>query len=80
MNVAQITPDGNLLLLLFRGEKSAIENRAHGEEEAQHLIAEGLKAAELGAGELEKRPKSDPVKAALAELVWSRFRRRVAVT
>ena len=54
------------------GEKSAMEHRAHGEEEAQRLIAEGLKAAGLGAGELEKRPGSDPVKAALAELVWSR--------
>ena len=54
------------------GEESAMEYRAHGEEEARRLIAEGLKAAGVDAADLETRPGSDFIKVALAEIVWSR--------
>jgi putative transposase len=54
------------------GDLSAPEIRAHGEQEAKRLIAEGLTAAGLGAEDLPNRPGSDPIKAVLAEIVWSR--------
>ncbi len=54
------------------GDLCAKEIRAHGEQEARRLIAEGLAAAGLRAEDLAKRPGSDPIKAVLAEMVWSR--------
>jgi putative transposase len=54
------------------GDQSAKEIRAHGEQEAQRLISEGLAAAGVGMEDLQKRPGSDPIKSVLAEIVWSR--------
>jgi hypothetical protein len=56
----------------YAGDRSAEEVRAHGEQEAQRLIREGLAAAGFGAEDLPKRPGSNPIKSVLAEIVWSR--------
>ncbi len=55
-----------------RGYKRATEKRAHGENQAEQWLAQGLEAAGLETGELERLPGSDARKAALAELLWSR--------
>jgi REP element-mobilizing transposase RayT len=47
------------------------ENRAHDEQRARVLLAEGLQAAHLTAAELARLPGSDPRKVALASEIWA---------
>jgi len=50
--------------------RSAGERRAHGELQAERMLEEGLKAADLTAGELKELPGSDLRKVALAKFIW----------
>ena len=52
--------------------KGTLEARAHGEQEAERLVEEGLRAAGLRKEQLRDLPGSDLRKMALAEVVWSR--------
>jgi putative transposase len=52
--------------------RSAAERRAHGEMQAQQLLAEGLRAAGLKEKLLAAMPGSDQRKVALAKLIWER--------
>ena len=54
----------------YRSYRAARESRAHGESEAQRLIAEGMAAAGLGAERLRELPGSDARKVAIARLIW----------
>ncbi len=52
--------------------RSTAEYRSHGMEQAERWLREGLAAAGVEAGELEKRAGNDPVKVALADVLWHR--------
>jgi REP element-mobilizing transposase RayT len=55
-----------------RSAKASQEKRAHGEQEARRLLAEGLAAAGLTVEELARRPGSEARKVAIAQVVWER--------
>ena len=46
------------------------EKRAHGEQEAWRLLAEGMAVAELSVEELPRLPGSDARKVAIAQVLW----------
>ncbi len=55
-----------------RGYRGSRESRAHGEQEALRLLAEGMKAAGLDAGDLRRLKGSDPRKVAIARVIRQR--------
>jgi putative transposase len=55
-----------------RGANANLEKQAHGEQEAQRLVAEGMAVAGLSDADLKKLPDSDPRKVAAARAVWER--------
>jgi len=55
-----------------RSYKGSGENRAHGEQEAQRLLKQGLEAAGLAKRDLAKLPGSDLRKVAVARQIWDR--------
>jgi len=55
-----------------RNYRGSPESRAHGEQEAQRLLREGLKAAELQENDLPKIKGSDPRKVVIARVIRDR--------
>ena len=53
-----------------RSARASQEKRAHGEQEARRLLAEGLAVAGLSEAALKKLPGSDARKVAVARVVW----------
>ncbi len=53
-----------------RSDRASPERRAHGEQEARRLLAEGTAVAGLSEAALKKLPGSDPRKVAIARLIW----------
>jgi hypothetical protein len=51
---------------------TSLERRAHGEWEAVRLLQEGLAAAGLEQGELEKLPGSDGRKVVIGRRIWEK--------
>ncbi len=55
-----------------RGYRGSLESRAHGEQEALRLLAQGMEAAGLDAVELRRLKGSDPRKVAIARVIRQR--------
>ena len=55
-----------------RSAKASREKRAHGEQEARRLAAEGVAAARLSDEDLKRLPGSDARKVAIARVIWER--------
>jgi len=55
-----------------RSAKASAEKRAHGEQEARVLMAEGMAVVGLREEELESLPGSDARKVAIARVIWER--------
>jgi hypothetical protein len=53
-----------------RSARASQERRAHGEQEARRLLAEGTAVAGLSEAALKKLPGSDARKVAVARVVW----------
>jgi putative transposase len=62
--------EGALKKVKFRKTKTDRERRAHGEQEAQRLVKEGMAAAGLREADLEAHPGSELRKVAIAKVVW----------
>jgi putative transposase len=54
-----------------RTYRSSLEHRAHGEQQAEALLAEGLRAHQLSPPMLVSLPGTDPRKIAVAQRLWA---------
>jgi len=63
--------EGALKKVRHRSAKASPEKRAHGEQEARRLLAEGLAAAGLAEEELARLPGSEARKVAIAQVIWT---------